>query len=57
MSESVSDSNLDVSRYDLEDDLNAYGSPIYRQKVSEPTLTPAEHNRTQVSIFKIIFPS
>ena len=47
MSESESDSDLDVSGYDLEDNLNAYRSPIYRLKVSEPTLTPAE-NRTQV---------
>ena len=30
MSESESDQDLNVSQYDVEDDLNAYGSPTYR---------------------------
>jgi hypothetical protein len=29
MSESESDQDLNVSQYDVEDDLNAYGSPAY----------------------------
>ena len=30
MSESESDQDLNVSQYDVEDGLNAYGSPTYR---------------------------
>ena len=30
MSESEFDQDLNVSQYDVEDDLNAYGSPTYR---------------------------
>ncbi|CAB3982738.1 Hypothetical predicted protein [Paramuricea clavata] len=30
MSESESDQDLNVSQYDVEDDLNAYGSPTYK---------------------------
>ena len=44
-SESESDPELDVSRYDIEDDLNRYGSPVYKAPestaapvVSEPTV-------------------
>ena len=44
-SESESDPGLDVSRYDIEDDLNRYGSPVYKARkstsarvVSEPTV-------------------
>ena len=33
-SESESDPELDVSRYDIEDDLNRYGSPVYKARVS-----------------------
>ena len=31
-SESESDRELDVSRYDIEDDLNVYGSPVYKAR-------------------------
>ena len=36
MSASVleSDPELDVSRYDIEDDLNTYGSPVYKAQQS-----------------------
>ena len=44
-SESESDPKLDVSRSDVEDDLNRYGSPVFKARestaapvVSEPTL-------------------
>ena len=56
-SESESDSELDVSRYDVEDDLNVYESPVYKARettaapVSEPIQTQFEQNRTQVSVF------
>ena len=56
-SESESDPALDVSRYDIEDDLNVYGSPVYKARettaapVSEPIQTQVEQNRTQVSVF------
>ena len=55
-SESESDPELDVSGYDIEDDLNRYGSPGYKTResstaapVSEPIQVQAEQNRTQVS--------
>ena len=56
-SESESDPELDVSHYDIEDDLNVYGSPVYKARettaapVSEPIQTQVEQNRTQVSVF------
>jgi len=55
-SESESDPELDVSRYGIEDDLNRYGSPVYKAReataalVSEPIQAQAEQNRTQVSV-------
>ena len=39
-SESESDPELDVSRYDMEDDLNRYGSPVYKKRESS-TAAPA----------------
>ena len=53
-SESESDPEFDMSRYDIEDDLNVYGSPVYKAQettavpVNEPIQTQAEQNRTQV---------
>lgn len=54
MSDSESDSDLAVEAYDLEDDLNAYGSPVVRP-VDEENLALAraqniESNRTQVGV-------
>jgi hypothetical protein len=64
MSESISDPDLTLERYDLEDDLNAYGSPVCIspreeltdvearaavEHLSEPTLA-ADDDRTQVSL-------
>ena len=37
MSESESDSDLTEERYDLEDNLNAYGSPVFRSPKGNPT--------------------
>ena len=60
-SESESDPELDVSRYDIEDDLNMYGSPVYKARettaapVNEPIQIQAEQNRTQVSVNYIFF--
>ena len=55
-SESESDPELDVSGYDI-DDLNRYGSPVYKTResntaapVSEPIQVQAEQNRTEVSV-------
>ena len=53
MSASESDPELDVSRYDIEDDLNVYGSLVYKARettaepVSEPIQTQVEQNRTR----------
>ena len=63
MSESESDPDLTLERYDLEDDLNAYGSPVCTspreeltgveaaavEPLNEPTLA-ADDDRTQVSL-------
>ena len=45
MSESESDQDLNVSQYDVEDDLNAYGSPTYTNRAQEAAVC-----RTHVSI-------
>ena len=61
MSESESDSDLTEERYDLENDLNVYGSPVYRSPKENPTsveptaveAVPEENlaaNETHVSI-------
>ena len=53
MSESESDSDLTEERYNLEDDLNVYGSPVYRSPKENPTSvepTAEPTNETHVSI-------
>lgn len=55
MSESESDPELNVSQYDLEDDLNVYGSPAYRSPTAQEAAAvgvplPADDGRTQVSL-------
>ena len=58
MSESESDQDLNVSQYDVEDDLNAYGSPTYRAQeaaVGESSSIQAEQGRMQVSINTLSF--
>jgi hypothetical protein len=53
MSDSETDEDLNVSQYDIEDDQNVYGSPVYPRQVPENELAlPVQplHNRTQVSI-------
>jgi hypothetical protein len=61
MSDSDSDSDLNVSRYDPEDNLNMYGSPIYTEQpgnndiIDEEQLGPSNvvldrpNRRSQVS--------
>ena len=51
MSSSDTDEDLNVSQYDVEDDLNAYGSPIYSTQVAADAISlPAtSHTRTQVN--------
>ena len=63
MSDSQSDSDLNVSHYDLEDDLNCYGSPVYVSpstvvRVDDERVAPSRQNvlvdeRTQVSAFQL----
>ena len=55
MSSSDTDEELNVSQYDVEDDLNAYGSPVHRTgaAVNALSVLPAPiHTRTQV-MFKV----
>ena len=52
MSDSETDSDLAVKQYDVEDDLNAYGSPVFQSvdKVTENLpLESTTSTRTQVS--------
>ena len=52
MSDSATDSDLAVKQYDVEDDLNAYGSPVFQSvdKVTENLpLESTTSTRTQVS--------
>ena len=50
-SSSDTDEDLNVSQYDVEDDLNAYGSPVYSTQVAADAISlPAtSHTRTQAS--------
>jgi hypothetical protein len=53
MSESESDQDLNVSQYEVEDNLNAYGSLTYRAQdtaVGESSSIQVEQGRMQVSI-------
>ena len=46
MSSSDSDEDRNVSQYDIEDDLNVYGSPVYSTQVAadtQPSLPAASH--------------
>lgn len=53
MSDPETDTDLAVSQYDAEDDLNYYGSPVSRSVDNELDTAldtaPATSNRTQVS--------
>jgi hypothetical protein len=59
MSSSGSDEDRNVSQYDIEDDLNVYGSPVYSTQVaadnkpSLPAASHATHARTQVNNISI----
>lgn len=59
MSSSDSDEDRNVSQYDIEDDLNVYGSPVYSTQVaadtqfSLPAASHATHARTQVNNISI----
>ena len=56
MSSSDTDEELNVAQYDVEDDLNAYGSPVHRTgaAVNALSVLPAPiHSRTHV-MFKVI---
>ena len=55
MSSSDTDEELNVSQYDVEDDLNAYGSPVHTTEAAVnalPVLPAPIHTRTQV-MFKV----
>ena len=57
MSSSDSDEDLNVSQYDVEDDLNAYGSPVYSAQVgadTQPLPAVASNARTQVSNYVLL---
>ena len=49
MSDSETNSDLAVSQYDVEDDLNYYGSPVSRSVENALDTAPATSNQTQVS--------
>lgn len=63
MSDSETDPDLTVSRYDEEDDLNYYGSPVYREEgertaveiaataTNDVAPSTSDNDRTQVSLF------
>ena len=55
MSSSDTDDELNVSLYDVEDDLNAYGSPVHTTEAAVnalPVLPAPIHTRTLV-MFKV----
>ena len=51
MSESESDQDLNVSQYDVDDNLNAYGSTVYsaQEESDAEIVLPSQPARTQVS--------
>lgn len=58
MSDSETDSDLAVEQYDVEDDLNAYGSPVFQtvDKVKENLpIEGTTSTRTQVSFLYFLF--
>ena len=58
MSSSDTDEELNVSIYDAEDNLNAYGSPVHTTEAAVnalPVLPAPIHTRTQVMIKVKIF--
>ena len=51
MSDSEVDSDLNISRYDLEDDLNVYGSPVYcEQQDAEAEDREGEQQHSNTSL-------
>ena len=52
MSSSDTDEELNVSQYDVENDLNAYGSPVHTTEAAVNALPAPIHTRTQV-MFKV----